>query len=373
MKADTKTISLPISMENYKLLKTLVATKKVPVRNFITGLINNELKELKTNKEKAVKQVATIGLLSNEELAKHTQIIENNVTKIDHAKNNDMGVSEYTPIKEALFRQLLLRQINIVKAINHKYGENNIFNFYDINSGNGKYKLQGKTYNGSPLVLLKEVEKYPGVPFNILLYELNTSSCEKLQAHLDQKTYQNILNRGNVACTILNADHNTIDSYFQKIDDVAQFGCIYNDPNGNPNFDLLSKISKYPQNKKLDIFINCNTTSLKRTRRAAENKRDGYTKSNDPGLRSLEELLCGIDKNYWIIKKPEAHTGWRWTFLIGTNYNGQTSIPSPRKDFYIFKKNWRNKIIPGNSNKAKNAEAAEMFRFISLTKEELEC
>lgn len=373
MLTEIKKISVPITSENYEALREIVKAKKVSFKKFIENLLIKEIMEFKSENNK--KDINITGLLPEKELKKYIITESSAINKVKDdgiiTTNDDMGVSEYTPIKEALFKQLLTRQINIIRAINNKYGENNIFNIYDINAGSGEFTLQNRRYNGSPLVILNEVAQYPGVLFNILFYELNKQSCKKLQTYLDQKTYQDILTKDNISCTILNTDHNVIDSYFQKIEGVTQFGCIYNDANGMPNFDLLKKISNYQQSKKLDIFINCNTTIIKRTRRVAEGKIDGYTKSNDSNLKTLEELLCGINKSHWIIRKPEMHTGWRWTFLIGTNWAGKNSLPSPHCDFYTFTKNYNNKLVPNHSNKLKNTEAKEILRSINLTEDEL--
>ena len=87
-----------------------------------------------------------------------------------------------------------------------------------------------------------------------------------------------------------------------------QFGMLYADNNGCPDYELIKNITNIKQYGKLDILINCPAASHKRSLKI-------WHQSNKI---NLSEALIKINKKYWIIREPYGK--FQWTFLIGTNW-----------------------------------------------------
>ncbi len=136
-------------------------------------------------------------------------------------------------------------------------------------------------------------------------------------------------------------DHNDIlPNHF--VNASQRFGLVYTDPSGTiPPFDLLSKMSRQPIYKRLDICIYVHATNIKRIRRSS--------KTNEQ--RCLRDFIEGINKKEWIVREPVGKE--QWSFLIGSNW---INFPDWQSEgFHSYK----------------SAKGKEIFDLLTYTAEEI--
>lgn len=203
---------------------------------------------------------------------------------------NGVGQSEYTRTKEEHYAKLLGWHINVAeRAIKNSLWANPAYLLVDATAGSGK--LEDGTA-GSPLVAIARLRKM-STPFNALFVEessdvfaqLDLCVCQDSSVQLRWARYQDVIKE--MACR----------------KDRNQFGLLYIDPNGTPDFDALCQFSRV--RPRMDILISVTAT--------------GYKRSGKVELH-LDEWLRRIGKQYWLIRKP--YTSWHWTFLFGSDYSG---------------------------------------------------
>ena len=239
-------------------------------------------------------------------------------------KDTSVGFSEITQIKQNELRNLFKKQIAIIDTIKHKQKprlsswSDFTFNFIDTTAGVG---LLYNGQKGSPLIFLDEVAKVTKfIKFNIILIEQNREAFKRLVSSIfKNKHYREIVNQQNVNLKVFNNDNiQILTKYFyakEIVDDRVQYGFIYTDPNGTPDFEMIKFVTDFKIASTLDVIINFNLTQAKRNRAAHSHI--------EKHMKPLEEYLVEIKKKYWFIKplaSPFITDKWHWHYIIGTNY-----------------------------------------------------
>lgn len=210
---------------------------------------------------------------------------------------NGVGVSEKTPIKEQDFGIFLRWHFIIVKSVWQRWNiPNGVYHYFDANAGPGYH--ESRDCPGSPMVFLATA-KQMGIPYEAHFVEEDECIANALSKRVGKSPQ---------AHTYCENNMQALPRLLRAIP-LNRFGLIYFDPNGPPDFDLISKISGMPETQKLDLLVRCSATSVKRVRQ--------YTG------RRLTEQLARINKQIWIIKEIGQGDPHQWTFLLGTNYANQ--------------------------------------------------
>lgn len=220
-------------------------------------------------------------------------------------KNGSVGYSDITPIKQSHLKEILDTHIRIVKAIQKKWLESkwaeSNYAYYDIYAGPGRIN---KDF-GSPIIFIDLAKKYK-IPYQAILIENNKDTYQMLESTINQRYGEGLPQH--ILCFGDNED--ILKRVINNPPFKKQFGLLYADPNGCPNFRDIAKISNIKQYEKMDILINCPAAAQKRALKIS--KCTGHT-------QNLSEELLSINKNYWIIREPYGN--WQWSFLIGTNWD----------------------------------------------------
>jgi hypothetical protein len=205
------------------------------------------------------------------------------------------GQSHMTIDKEEGLGKVLAWHMNTVKVIfdKHQYFPQT-YHFIDAYAGSGYNKKE--QCDGSPLVYLKTVANS-----GIDSYGWFIEEDDRLSAELGMRV------KGYERCEVSKGDNSIIVPQIARKLPKNAFGLIYADPNGIPDFDLLSKISRIPGLEKFDILIRYNSAAVKRN------------EHQTGGMKMLDHLNR-IDKKYWIIRELRPGDIWQWTFLLGLNY-----------------------------------------------------
>ncbi len=227
--------------------------------------------------------------------------------------------------------RLLSQHVNTVKRILEKYPTYpQIYHYIDAYAGPG-YNEEEQC-DGSPVIFLKTAEKLE-IDYRAWFVENDIKSVKELRERV--KGYRN--------CEVYPFDNTrSVPEIARGLPDNA-FGLVYADPNGIPDIDMLSKVSRILKLDKFDILIRYNATATKR---------------NEPqtGMRMLDHL-SQIDKTHWIIREPRAGDIWQWTFLLGLNWGGLNDWKSQGFLYAITPDG----IVP---------EAADIINKLNYTKDE---
>ncbi len=216
-------------------------------------------------------------------------------------KKNDVGVSEYTDLKQQIFRELLKMHIRIVKGIlSRNEWPDQRYWYIDLTAGPGKYD----GHVGSPVIFHEEIEK-AGMPYSAILFEREQKFHESLGKYFEEMKNSGQVT-GEVEIVHKPYQEGKKDTNFKR----PRYGLVYIDPSGDmPDFDYLGDISRYKANQYMDFLINISATNVKRIR-----------KSPDTDFsENLMELLGKLDKKHWLVREPYAKH--QWTMLIGTNWD----------------------------------------------------
>jgi hypothetical protein len=73
---------------------------------------------------------------------------------------------------------------------------------------------------------------------------------------------------------------------------------------------LISKVCLGQKMSRMDVLIRCPSTTIKRVRSAFPERYN----------QTLEESLQEINKEFWLIRRPNRRDRFQWTFLFGTNW-----------------------------------------------------
>lgn len=232
-------------------------------------------------------------------------------------KDNNIGHSTCTVNKQAGFKCVIDTQISIVKSVitKHKWAPQ-IFYYIDLYAGDGSNAMEGCP--GSPVIFLQEIQDK--MKYSASFIEIEPGNTIYLKAAVQFANSH----------TVYTGDNAIILPQIIKSIPRYSYGLIYADPNGIPNFDMLSNASKHLP--KMDILIRCPATAI---------KRNG---------NSLQDFIHRIDKSNWLVQRPEGK--WQWTFLFATNY---TEYPTWKKL---------------NMHNLQSNEGKEIFRTIAYTEKE---
>jgi len=209
---------------------------------------------------------------------------------------NGMGQSAATVPKQDALYAILRQHLAVVRGIFAKYRDGpQVYQYVDANAGCGYNELVD--CDGSPLVFLKAVQEVT-VPYYARFVEINAPNAMELRAKIGNGNHNEIIQ----------ADNRDVLPNVIKGFRLGSYGLLYTDPNGRPDFDLLSEVSRLPQMDKIDILIRYSATAQKRT-------------IYQTG-KHLEDYLAEINKNKWRICETDPKDGKQWTFLMGLNYGG---------------------------------------------------
>ena len=224
-------------------------------------------------------------------------------------EKDNYGYSKSTLLKQKDFEEIMGTHINISKAIIKKH--NWVYPYYwyfDLNAGPGVHKDAEYGFKiGSPLIFLNEaIEKR--LPLNAILFENNKKNHASLLSSISKLVIADKqLSKMNI--TIHNFSNEKLIEKHDTEVTRESYGLIYHDPKGRPNFDLLTRFYENKHHPYIDLMINCPCATIKRST---------YYNSNTDENRLLNEFLYGIDKKYWLIRKP--YSRWQWSLIIGTNW-----------------------------------------------------
>lgn len=243
------------------------------------------------------------------------------------------GQSSMTADKEEGLGKILGWHMNIVKRIfvKHPYYPA-IYHFIDAYAGSGYNEKE--LCEGSPLIYLKTV-----ATIGIDSYAWFIEKDDKLSAELGRHI------KGYDRCEISKGDNARIVPEIARKLPKNAFGLIYADPNGIPDFDLLSKISRTLGLEKFDILIRYNGAAVKRNEFQTDKK--------------MLDYLREINKKHWIIRELRPGDKWQWTFLLGLNWGGI--------------KDWKSQgFIKAITSTGITAEAEAIINTLNYTKDERE-
>ena len=95
-------------------------------------------------------------------------------------------------------------------------------------------------------------------------------------------------------------------NWWSEIKCISCFGLIYYDPNGRPDWEAITHLSKNPALSKFDILIRYNAMAEKRNHQNTG--------------KLLLDYLVSVKKQHWMIRDILPGERWQWTFLLGMNY-----------------------------------------------------
>ncbi len=222
------------------------------------------------------------------------------------------GFSEYTVDKQNTFRYIIRSLLSSWKfGILPKCRWARGYFYIDTTSGEGRDK-NGEL--GSPLIFLDEAKKI-NVDFSALFIDKVNIRWKKLLLNC-QQFYPLLERKRNIVFRCFDYSKYleiSLQKLIPEFNKSGKYGLCYVDSNGIPNLDCFHQIMLWGGFNQIDLLVNLNANSIKRVRCC----------SKIPEKRTLEQRLQPLipNKRYWLIKVPENHTGWQWSFLIGTNWD----------------------------------------------------
>ena len=202
--------------------------------------------------------------------------------------------SDATPHKQDGLRLTVQKHASICAAIYAKHSwARQPYVFVDMNAGPG---IDPDGNPGSPLVVADVLSSF--------LFQWRILAFER-----DAVTFSELVTAcaGRPQVLTFNEDHaDMLDRLSNALHPDKGYGMIYHDPSNAPgvNVELMrSAAARFP---KVDLLINLACASYKRT-------------VDHPGYVPIEDVLAGIGKNVWLIRRP-AHK-FQWSMFLGTNYN----------------------------------------------------
>jgi len=208
---------------------------------------------------------------------------------------NGQGHSPMTPDKQSGLSAMLALHMRVVANVFRKNAGwlRKEYLYIDTNAGSGANPEEGVP--GSPLIFLDRVKSF-GYPWTAHFIECEAANVHMLTGRLNGSRTPNV--------TVHHDSNVAVVPEILRTAPARSFGLVYMDPNGTPDWDLLSKVSR--EQPKLDILIRCPTRVLKRTR---------YQ-----GAPSLVDAMEMVGKEAWLIREPIPGDRHDWTFLFGANY-----------------------------------------------------
>jgi len=164
------------------------------------------------------------------------------------------GHSRATIDKAAGLSKLLSQHVATVKKILGKpeySGYPPIYHYIDAYAGPGYNEAE--QCDGSPVIFLKTA-KLLDVNYRAWFVEKDASLSTKLSRQI----------KGFGDCEVLKGDNAIVVPQIARSLPDNAYGLLYADPNGIPNFEMLSRVSMIPKLKKFDILIRYNAMAVKR-------------------------------------------------------------------------------------------------------------
>ena len=227
-------------------------------------------------------------------------------------------ISSATPIKQEVFKDITNTHINIVYNIVNKYEwTNRIYHYFDLNAG-----PEPELDVCSALSFLENIKesrkkqryRYKSQPmeFKAVLIDKDDNRLKDLSNRIDK--FLEIKVKDPKEKKVFNDSIDIIRGNNEKIlkDYMAlsrnMYGILYHDPFGEPSFDILKEFAKhYPR---MDIVLNCNCGTIKRTKNSATCKNS----------KTLKEHIDEMSKDH-IVCSNKLRTCWQWLMMIFTNWD----------------------------------------------------
>lgn len=222
------------------------------------------------------------------------------------SKKTTQGQSEYTPLKQLGLASVLDMNMRLVQKVFDKYPYCPRSYFHiDLTAGSG-FNEDCNT-DGSPLVFRNIVANK--MDYRAFFCDLRKDSCGRLKRRLasDRRSY---IFYGDYASFLTVAPELIASPQvigFRQKPEYA-YGTVYLDPNGPKLIsDGMNQLADFfAVCPRMDFVVNISATALKRT----QHLNWSYT---------LQDLMQGVNKNYWQIKTVNPGDKWQWTILIGRN------------------------------------------------------
>lgn len=220
---------------------------------------------------------------------------------------NGQGMGDCTPNKQRHFRDVCRLHTGMCKGIINRYQwAHPIYAYLDLFAGEGVNQLNGKTIDGSPVIMARQLLRRGMMDTaRGYLFEQQAGSAAALQQRMT------LFDR----FTVVQGDHEqTINSVVRELKkdrrNRSRMGMVYSDPNGTRiPVDLIRKFFGNGQFPMVDCVAYVSGTTYKRVRGAY----------GDDHWPTLEEDLQAIGKQYIHLRVPEHRH--QWTMAILTNYD----------------------------------------------------
>ncbi len=209
------------------------------------------------------------------------------------------GHSSHTIRKQYILEDVIERTCGALRGISIKTGYSTPFNWIDAYAGTGANPEEGCL--GSPAIFKKLMQKF-NWPYCARCIDAEKTHIQELKTAIgDDNQFR----------FYIGDNSKVLPGIITRIRHFS-YGILYLDPNGSPNWSMLSEISQSNKMDKLDILIHIPATSIKRNIGA------GFTE------KTLYENLKSINKKHWHIHlcHPMGTDAWQWIMIIGTNYIG---------------------------------------------------
>jgi len=208
--------------------------------------------------------------------------------KILNNKMQRVGRSQHTELKQQNLEYILDVQLKIFSHIiaNNRWAHNKIF-YADIYAGDGGVN----SCDGSPLIFEKVCGK-SNINCDPIFIEENPVTAKRLEDKIQSP--------------VINARNENV--LPQLCPAKNQFGIIYADPNGDPNFKMIEDFYNKPNTNKIDLLIYFSGTTIKRAFKSPIAKRK----------ISLIDNISRLPKKKWLIRNITGK--FQWSFLLGSNW-----------------------------------------------------
>ena len=227
----------------------------------------------------------------------------------------NFGYSAATLAKLERVAQILPWVVKMSAAHVRRFGGH--FWYVEANAGPGRYEVEGRVVDGSPVIGLMAL-RHLDVPYRAVLVEQDEQRCASLEAALKARDLFDP-RRVVIQC----ADNRA------ALPLICQFaggrrdrGLVFFDPKGAPDWGLMDTVTGLRATECVDVLVNVPTLTLKLERRAAQSARfggKGY-KWDTKDVRPLSERLPMLHKRRYLIGAP--HGQWAWSLILGSNWPG---------------------------------------------------
>ncbi len=217
-------------------------------------------------------------------------------------KINGVGYSDCTSLKIEHFSKIIAMHLAITQAVLNKNEKLYLqrYRYIELTAGKG-FTPNGEI--GSPIAFLDQAESD-----NFKLsYRADFIECEpKNISELEEAIKNEKEEKGwkgkdwHFHCCKYQEEIPAL----IKEKSYKEFGLAFIDPSGDlPDFDTLQYIAE--MRPKMEILMYLPSTNVKRIYKYTEKR--------------LTELIQGVGKKHWLVRKPIKWDKFKWTFLLGSN------------------------------------------------------